>query len=120
MLGGSGRDILIGGTGADHLVSNGGDDILIGGSTLWDTNSQARFHLGGTSLASTYAERIDHLRNGGGLNGSFLLNSGTVVHDAYIDDLTGSSGSDWFWANIDVNGLPIDDLHGQSGSEQIN
>jgi uncharacterized delta-60 repeat protein len=121
LLGGSGRDILIGGDGADHVASNGGDDILIGGSTIWDTDYQALFLiLAEWNRDLSYADRINHLRNGGGLNGSILLNAGTVFHDAYIDDLTGSSGSDWFWANVDVNGLPLDDLHGQSGTEQIN
>jgi hypothetical protein len=67
-----------------------------------------------------YIDRIDHLRNGGGLNGAFLLNTGTVAHDNSVDVLVGSSGLDWFWANIDVNGLPLDSIFGQNGNEITN
>lgn len=87
----SGRDILVGGDGADHLVSNGGDDIMIGGTTAWDTQVEALSLI----LAEwnrqdlPYLDRIAHLRNGGGLNGAFLLNASTVAQGAFVDDLTG-------------------------------
>ena len=62
-----------------------------------------------------YGDRINHLRNGGGLNGNVLLNAGTVAHDNSVDVLIGSSGLDWFWDNIDANGLPLDSINGQNG-----
>jgi hypothetical protein len=122
LVGSSSRDILIGGVGADHIIGTGSDDILIDGTTTWDANQDALFLL----LAEwnrqdlTYVDRIDHLRNGGGLNGSFLFNASTVTHDGFVDVLTGSSGLDWFWANLDANQQPIDSITGQSGDELIN
>ena len=46
----------------------------------------------------SYAARISDLQNGGGLNGSFVLNNTTLsVHSGATDQLfNGSKGSDWF------------------------
>ncbi|MBW3541445.1 MAG: hypothetical protein KY476_14355, partial [Planctomycetes bacterium] len=106
LIGGSGRDLLIGGTGADLLLGNAGDDLLIAGITAFDhtpTGQLQRHHdaaiaaiMAEWTSANSYAMRIDNLRNGGGLNGDWKLNSETVGHDADADWLTGSSGSDWF------------------------
>ncbi len=47
----------------------------------------------------SYAERIDHLRNGGGLNGAVLLNSVAATDDsAAKDTIFGRAGLDWFFA----------------------
>src|SRR5262249_23535620 len=68
LIGGSGRDLLIGGTGQDRLIGNADDDILIGGFTDFDTQPAALAAVmaewARTDL--TYAQRIDHLQNGGG------------------------------------------------------
>jgi hypothetical protein len=104
LTGGNDRDILIGGLDADRIHGNGGDDILIGGTTLWDANPQALCRLMDewSRTDAGYLTRIRHLRHGGAgaLNGSFLLNSGTVFDDAAIDVLFGDSGSDWFFAKM--------------------
>jgi hypothetical protein len=100
LSGGAGRDILIGGTGADKLDGGAGDDILIGGTTAHDASTAALLALAQEwsrqdAITST---RIGHLRTGGGLNGTFLLNSSTVTDDGTADSLTGGSEFDWFWA----------------------
>ncbi|MFY9255264.1 MAG: hypothetical protein WAO83_17570 [Fuerstiella sp.] len=48
--------------------------------------------------------RIDNL-NGTGIgpreNGSYLLNTSTLINDNAVDKLFGSSGSDWFLGTLD-------------------
>src|SRR5262249_35847545 len=84
LLGGGGRHVLIGGAGADALVGNGGDDILIGGSTTYDAN-EAALHaiMAEWGSAADYGTRVAHLRGtlAGGLNGTYYLNSQTVLDD---------------------------------------
>jgi uncharacterized delta-60 repeat protein len=122
LVGSGSRDLLIGGSGADQIVGIGNDDVLIGGTTAWDANPDALFQ----QLAEwnrpdlNYAERIDHLRDGGGLNGTYLLDEETVLHDASVDVLIGSSGMDWFWANLDASAFPVDLINGQNGTEVLN
>ena len=41
---------------------------------------------------STYATRVQNITNGGGLNGSFKLDSTTVIDDNAIDTLFGGAG----------------------------
>ncbi len=103
--GGKKRDILIGGLGSDILLGRGGQDILIGGTTSHDTNSNALF----AAMAEWARDDLDlnhrmaHLRTGGGLNGSTVLTGGvggTVQDDNAADILSGGSGNDWYWANI--------------------
>jgi Ca2+-binding RTX toxin-like protein len=94
---GPGRGILIGGSGADNLRGGGTDDLLISGSTAHDHNFQAlaqiqREWIKGGDLKN----RVNHLSNGGGLNGSYLLNSSTITSDADADVLSGGGGHDWF------------------------
>ena len=68
-------------------------------------------------LDADYSTRIIDLRLGGGLNGSNLLNSVTVLTDgASIDSLTGGDGLDWFWKF--GSDLIID--QGQGGPETVN
>src|SRR5206468_5497446 len=95
-------DLLVGG--------NGGDDILIGGTTAFDGNEAALVAVMAEWTSShTYATRVANLTdqtNSAGflsrLNGAyFLLDSGsgqTVFNDSSSDTLTGSAGSDWFFA----------------------
>jgi hypothetical protein len=101
LMGGGGRDLLIGGLGSDTLLGSDGDDILIGGTTAHDTNLTALTALMAewTRTDLGYAERIDHLQNGGGLNGSYRLNTSTVFSDGIANTLTGGAGLDWFFAN---------------------
>lgn len=97
-----GRDILIGGTGADHLVGGPGDDILIAGSTTFDDNSQALTSLmNAWGSSASFGDRVTSLRNG--VNGVSLKVSGTgatVLQDQARDHLQGSSGSNWYFADL--------------------
>ncbi len=118
--GGAGRDLLIAGLGVDRLSGNQDDDILIGGTTTHDGNtaSFAAIMAEWTRTDLTYAQRIDHLRNGGGLNGQIKLNSSTVFDDSASDFLTGSTGLDWFWATL--SGAQQDSIADKEPNEVVN
>ncbi|MCI0357419.1 MAG: hypothetical protein L0211_02915 [Planctomycetaceae bacterium] len=104
LVGGAGRDILIGGLGADRIVGNADDDILISGTTSHDANIAA--------LAAILAEwtstrdwnartaNISGAGTGPRENGMFFLTALTVQDDGARDVMTGSSGFDWFFANL--------------------
>jgi hypothetical protein len=50
----------------------------------------------------TYAQRIDHLRHGGGNNGQVVLDWTTIDEDESADTLYGDLGLDWFFvSNLD-------------------
>jgi uncharacterized delta-60 repeat protein len=112
LVGGNARDILIGGTGADRLVGNAEDDILIAGSTAFDGNEAALCAvLREWTSARSYAARVANLMGTGSgtdfanrLNGNFFLKTDgsgvTVFDDGSADVLTGSSGQDWYFANL--------------------
>jgi Ca2+-binding RTX toxin-like protein len=106
LVGGAGRDLLVGGTGADILKGEDGDDILVAGPLRYDADV--------TKLAAilaewrrtdlTFQQRMDHLRNGGGLNVvggvAVLLNPTNALDDDGVDTLTGGGGQDWFWGTV--------------------
>ncbi len=96
--GGKGKNLLIGGAGGDQLKGSTGEDILIGGTTAYDANDEALLSLlAEWTLRRSWATRIDLLTNGGGLNGSFVLNRDTSVGDDLASDtLWGGAGNDWF------------------------
>src|SRR5262249_4428540 len=119
LLGGAGRDLLIGGLGHDNLSGGLEDGLLIAGATGFDTQpfvlqlllaEWVRTDLG-------YSQRIDHLRHGGGFNGPYVLNSGTVHDDSDVDVLRGDDGQDWFWAQV---GSPPKDSLDRKTNEQVN
>jgi hypothetical protein len=96
LVGGNGRrNLLIAGPTPSTLVGGDDDDILIGGTTAWDTNIPA---LNAIMLEWTqcvpddYATRADHLMNGGGLNGPFVLNAATVSNNGGGNVLLGHNG----------------------------
>src|SRR5436190_18289694 len=94
--GGSGRDILIGGDGADRLVSGASGAILIGGPTAYDDDRHALCAIFDEwTRGATYAQRVEHLTKGGGLNGDVRLTAATARNDAAIDALTGGADDDW-------------------------
>jgi len=105
LIGGDGRDILIGGLGSDTLLGGAGDDVLIGGTTAYDANYAAlvALHAEWVRTDQTYAQRVAHLTDGGGLNGGYRLYVGwlsrTVYDDGAANTLTGGDGLDWFFAN---------------------
>jgi|GEM_PF-2455227 len=96
--GGAGSDLVIGGLGKDSLTGSSGDDILIGGTTNCDNDPTAlRTIMAEWTATRSLATRIDHLSNGRGLNGAYVLRLGqTVCDDRGCDVLLGGSGSDWF------------------------
>ena len=120
LVGGNGRDIVIGGLGVDRIVGNSDDDILIGGTLageeLWPDFGVDRFSLSlirsEWTSSHTYAQRVANLRDGSGTpgqalnDGAYLVADVTVLDDDAADVLTGDSGSDWFFANVD--GSPPD------------
>jgi Ca2+-binding RTX toxin-like protein len=116
ITGGTGRSILIGGKGADKVIGGAADDVLIGGSTSFDRNAAALASvLAEWQSAKAYAQRINSLKLGGGLNGSNRLIVGsTVIDDFAADILTGGGGTDWFVEH------PTDYVTDLSASEIVN
>jgi hypothetical protein len=98
--GGLSHDVLIAGADADLLFGKGEEDLLIASSTAYDLDEAALRAIlrEWTRTDQTYEERVDHLRNGGGLNGDVILDGTTVFDDAAIDELTGGGDRDWFFA----------------------
>ena len=56
----------------------------------------------GSADRDSYATRVNDLSQGGGLNGSYLLNASTVHENGPADTLSGSgiAQSDWFFAGM--------------------
>jgi Ca2+-binding RTX toxin-like protein len=116
LTGGAGRDLLIGGEGADALSGSGGDDILIAGRTAYDDQPDALRAIMAewTRTDAAYADRVERLRtggDGGGRNGTVLLNAETVLDDGVKDALTGGPGLDWFFAGV------LDKVTGRQATE---
>jgi PKD repeat protein len=100
VVGGSGRDVLIGGTGADRIVGNAADDILIAGWTVHDADPSALATIRAKWLSGEdYATRTAFLKE------HWLRPDVQVLNDTSVDVLTGSSGQDWFFANVDGDGV---------------
>lgn len=119
--GNSGHDVLIGGTGNDQLTGGTGDDLLIGGTTSYDSNLSALAAILAEWVRTDigYDAKVDHLKNGGGLNGTVTLVLGSTVHDdAAGDSFAGGDGQDWFWAQLESGVL--DTLLLQEADEQVN
>ena len=112
ITGGFGRDLLIAGLGKSKLFAGSGDDILIGGWTDYDLTSTAMTYdkkLAGMEAimaewgsTDSYSTRVADISNGGGLNGSYLLNTSTVHENGQVDTLFGATGAalDWFFAGL--------------------
>src|SRR5262249_58317241 len=96
--GGAGRDVLIGGLGTDTLNGGTDDDILVGGATIYDQNLEALDAIMAEWARAdrSYDQRINDLRQGGGLNGTFVLNKNTVLDDGALNVLTGGAGTALF------------------------
>src|SRR5581483_2419404 len=83
-----GRNILIGGTGRDKIYGNAFDDILIAGATDHDEDDQAlQAILNEWTSDNNYTTRVNNIRNGGGQNGTFVLDETTVSDDGAVDQL---------------------------------
>jgi hypothetical protein len=119
LWGSGGRDLLIGGGGPDQLLGGDGENLLIGNGTVYDANAVALEAIlaewGRTDLA--YAQRIQHLKFGGGINGVFRLDQTKLVEDNAQDRLTGDAGSlDWFF----LTGNDVATDLNQPNFEQVN
>jgi hypothetical protein len=87
-------------------VGDSNDDILVAGTTIHDSNATALCHI----LAEWNSSRLYWIRvaNLYGLgcgersNGNYFLNDDTVQDDGVRDVLTGSSGIDLFFANLNL------------------
>jgi hypothetical protein len=108
LQGGTGRNILIAGPSPAKLLGNTNQDILIGGTTDYDLNVTAlkailaewtRTDLGTKSEPTGYQARVNHLLNGGGLNGNDLLNVSTFHANVGGNTLTGGAGLDLFYGS---------------------
>jgi Ca2+-binding RTX toxin-like protein len=111
ITGGKGRSILIGGAGQDMIAGNSGSDILIAGYTDYDLSSVAHDLALAAILAewqsgNPYQTRIQHIKFGGGFNGSDKLvwGAGGTVHDNPLSQsnvLTGGGliKQNWFFCN---------------------
>src|SRR5262249_6344754 len=92
--------ILIGGAGADGL-KGGGENILIGDSTIFDTNMPALLAIftEWKRTDASFEQRVSDLMSSSskGLNGGFNLSKPSVNSDNSSDILTGSAGLDWFF-----------------------
>jgi Ca2+-binding RTX toxin-like protein len=107
LRGGTGRNLLIGGAGADQLIGGGGDNIQIGGSTAYDGNLAALLAIMAeferTDL--NFHQRVHDIMNGGGRNGSYVLNTDptlgpvSVFDDGAVGILNGGGALDWFFAH---------------------
>jgi hypothetical protein len=90
--------LLFGGAGSDTLHGGSDDDLLIGGVSTYDENLTALLALQAewSRTDVDYLTRIGHLNGtvGGGLNGTYLLNSQSVTDDGAQDTLFGHGGQD--------------------------
>jgi len=103
LKGNGGRDLLFGGDGADKLDGGSGDDLLVAGGTSQDDDPSKLCKLldEWKRTDRTYAQRRDHITNGGGLNGSVKLNASNIFSSAGAkDSLTGGSNTDLFFAAV--------------------
>ncbi len=109
LVGGAGRDLLIGGLGADRLIGSSGDDLLIAGLTAFDVNPIALKAIQAEWTSNhDLATRLNNISGNAPsadrLNGDHFFKVGdTVLDDSDQDKLTGSSGDDWFFFDLDLD-----------------
>ena len=93
----------------------GNDDIVVANSTIYDNNEIALMAIVQEwSSSHSYSTRVNNIRNGGGNNGGFTLNSGSVLDDFTPDNLWGNGGQDWFLAGVN------DKIRDKAANELVN
>jgi hypothetical protein len=99
--GNNARSLLIGGSLPSVLLGGSDDNILIGGTTDWDTDRTALVAIMAewSQTDVSYADRVDHLLNGGGLADPYLLNNSTVHGNGGGNTLTGGTGLSLYFGN---------------------
>jgi ELWxxDGT repeat protein len=122
LFGGSAPNLLIGDLGSNTLHAGSAGDILIGGYTSFDSDTLSNqaalaYIMAEWDSTDSYATRIKELQNGGGLNGSSVLNSTTVFDNNATDLLYGGAGLDWFFAH--TKGKNQDKIYGQTSGEVV-
>jgi Ca2+-binding RTX toxin-like protein len=101
LIAGGGRSVLIGGAGSDVLSAGRSGTLLIGASTMYDTNDQAlREILTVWSSNQPLRTRITALsgRSRQRHDGKFVLNTSALSDDGSRDVLVGDSKRDWIVA----------------------
>jgi hypothetical protein len=85
------RNLLIAGASPSALAGGGDDDVLVGATTAWDadTTGLKLIMQEWTQGPDDYYARADHIMNGGGLNGPYLLNPTTVSNNGDTNYLSG-------------------------------
>ncbi len=102
MLGGSGKNILIGGDGADQLTGSTSEDLLLGARYIYENDFTALDSLlSEWTSVSTFNDRVGHLLGtlAGGLQNGFTLTRSTETEDSAADTMAGSNGRDWYLRN---------------------
>jgi Ca2+-binding RTX toxin-like protein len=96
LIGSIGADILIGGEGVDELRGYGGEDLLIGGSTIYDTDLVQLTNLfAAWTVAAPYASRVAEMSSE--TFNAVLKSRETVLDDQVSDQVFGGDGLDWFF-----------------------
>jgi hypothetical protein len=127
---GTGRSLLIGGFGADTVKGGSAEDIVIGSNTNFDSNLPALSSiLAEWQSSNTFAVRVSHLRNGGGLNKNNTLVADVTVHnDSAPDSITGGASADWLWGqpaelkdltDQDISNTPINETITLAGANSL-
>jgi len=106
LVGGPGKNILIGGRDTDSITAGAGGDVLIGGSTAYDSSPSGLADkralaalMSEWASSRDYTTRINNLNGigtGPRLNGDYLLAAQTIVDDRAVDFLVGGTGLNWF------------------------
>jgi hypothetical protein len=95
----TGRNLMIAGASAATLIGGSGEDFLVGGTSVWDTNSAAidAIMAEWTRNDLSHRQRLVHIMRGGGLNGSYVLNPFTVTSNSKANLMYGYGGRDVFF-----------------------
>ncbi len=123
VYGGDGRDMIIGGDGKDTLKGGKGEDALMAGLSKYDYTPEVFEQLRKEWVRTdvSYATRVSHLVNGGGLNGSYKLNKTTLTSSRAVPDvLSGEADRDAFWGNFTPPGDSITDLASNETVTKLN
>jgi len=96
LYGDRGDDVIVGGAGRDDLHGRFGNDLLIGGGLTYENDIAAMQSISAewTRTDLGLSDRLNHLMTGGGLNGTNVIDSTTLIDDHVRDMMHGGAGSD--------------------------
>ncbi len=106
LTGGTGYNLLIAGPRESTLLGGSGQNILVGGTTGYDENISALDALLAewSNTGDSYAQRVNHLLNGGGANGSTTLNASTFQTNGGGNVLTGGAAMSLYYGLLPADG----------------